>query len=393
MILNIRRFNNIWYFIDTLIVFIICIFPVTTLLQGFSIFSPINKLLVVALICLMLLASFYRSDRLGIIVLIFSIILSVIGVVLNSRAYFGYSYMLYFFFFIVFLEYCRNSKENIKYVLFDNIYLIKFVIVVFIVLVLFSMLFKSSYKDRFLLGKTFISFCDGASHRLASACYFILVLIMYIAITEKKKKYIVLSIFPVVFILMTMARVFLLSALGVVAVCLYVSIEDKKRFWEVIVVLVPILIVAVAVSPMGKKIFLTFHEHPCMDGLMASLTSGRSLFWVEDVKGYWRLNVLEKIIGAGVGYPFFINNDTLVINVQAHCDYINIIMQYGLAGLCIYFIQYFRSTMIYNTKGLFLIGFSCIMFLNAVLNGLYTYPCVMLSIPIFLSSYRGKKEA
>ena len=112
------------------------------------------------------------------------------------------------------------------------------------------------------------------------------------------------------------------------------------------------------------------------------------IFWEYDFKQIISNNILRITFGNGVNYLFYLNKAKFHNPLWAHNDFIQLLGDYGIFGLIIYFymFKYLIKSMIGDTKNIKkIMGILLLMWIfNAFFNMFYTYFCATLSFPIFL---------
>lgn len=114
-------------------------------------------------------------------------------------------------------------------------------------------------------------------------------------------------------------------------------------------------------------------------------TSGRSSFWLADIKAYMGFNFFYKLFGHGFDYIQAINLKVTRTAIGAHNDYITLLIGVGAIGLLLYLavLAYeLKNNMKADSiiKKLFLMAFWMI---TSFFNGFYGYQLLLYSYLIF----------
>ena len=288
--------------------------------------------------------------------------------------------ILYFCFFT------RNSSTILQFFKEHKSY-IDFVLVLWNVIVLVSFFIPSCYIYE---GETlgFVSFA-GTTFLLSSIAILVCAFLIFQFCIYRNKIYLLAMIIPSLCILLGTTRTYLVVLICAWMITIYVSINNKKKFLPAIIVGSIIFIAIVMVSPIKNKFLDTSSrtEELDMDPLEA-FTSGRSVFWEYDLKHIFSNNILEISFGNGVNYLFYLNKIRFNNALWAHNDFIQILSDYGIFGLIIYFymFKYLIKCMVGDNKRLKMITLILVLMwiFNAFFNIFYTYFCSNLSFPIFL---------
>jgi len=389
--------------IDTLILKTILLFPISTIVQGISIFNPINKILI-GILVLMLLFSNIKNINNNLKYFFLKIIMltiSLVGIILTEDFNININNFFYYPLFGLFSLYIAENNKSFKQKITENINFIKLIIYIWSSLVFVSFFIKSSYKfiwDDFY----FVSFSNDIPHRFASSCIFILILI-FVWIKEEKnktkfnniKKYL-FCILPSISILLSGARVYLLVLCFILFSIYYNECKTMKIFWISLIPIGIISLVFILISPMGEKIYTVLNNKYSKD-ILSAFTSGRSEFWIYDLKYFLKSNIYFKLFGNGVSFIFNVNHAAIGMNIYAHNDFINILLSYGYIGLTVYFLIIFNTIKSFFKqekikKKLFILTLFGAYFSCAFLNGFYVYLCTLLSFPFLLYCSLDKEE-
>ena len=152
----------------------------------------------------------------------------------------------------------------------------------------------------------------------------------------------------------------------------------------------------ILLTPIGTKFTIGF-EGEGYYGFWATLTSGRSILWSEDLAAYWDLDIIRKLVGNGANFVYQVSmNGVFQRPLYAHNDYINLLCSNGLLGMIVYFwaLYNFVNRAKEGQKKAFipLMGFYTIIYFNAFFNMLYTYPNAVVAVPFIYYSLCGAQQ-
>ena len=360
---------------------VVMLLPITTLFQG--IIPIINRILFFVLILSLAFIAFKKKKTTyEISILMLFSISYVAAFIFTEGPLDNENDIFYLLFFILFSDYVISGYEFIKRYLKSNYNYLKGIVIAWDFFVFISIFLKSSYEDGY-----FFSF-TGNVFRSATAATFILGIAM-ILITKKRIN-IIYAIIPMFCIFSGGSRTYLAVGLAI-CVAMYYIITPSRRFF--LVSLIPIAVVFLAIilnSSIMDKIdsSLTVSSTEYYQDPLVKFTSGRSLFWLADIRAFFSGNIINQILGYGYRFVYDINNKAIHNRIWAHNDYINILLCYGYIGLASYLLMFrlmFKKC-VSNLKLPRFIKIIAILiwFFNAFFNMFYTYVCASASYPFIL---------
>lgn len=374
---------------NKLLYFIIIFFPISTILQGFSAFNAINKILMFAMFFLMIVSFFTEKiEKSTYVYLVITVILTVFQTAYSGTGYYNFNMYIYFTLWCVFFLYLKHNFDEMIVLIKNNVKLLTFIVRSWNILVFVSLFFKRSYVENW--GSTYFRSFSNAEHRFGSSCIVALTLAWMLIQLTKKKKYYIYIILPMMGLLMCGARTYLAVGVIYLFAMYYMICPTKKFFYWTIIPIAAITIAIILISPIGEKFISTF-EGKGYYGYWATLTNGRNLFWAYDLQAFWELDWWHQLVGNGINFVFQVNAEKAGHAIWAHNDVINLLLTNGYIGTIMYFITFFGFSQKYVTrygKGKFVLVFSYyfIWFFNAMFNMVYTYTCAVLVIPLMLYS-------
>lgn len=374
--------------LNDMIFFIILIFPLSTILQGITIFNNINKILIaLMLLCLLLKNMKKKMHRMDFVVIFLTFFLYILSFCYTKAKFDSINDIFYFGFWILFYLYLKNNYKFFIEKIYNNKKMVISLIFIWNMVVFVSFFVSTSYTTKWGDGTYFKSFSNG-EHRFASSCLFIIALSWLISQKEKKFKYMIFSLIPFVSIYLSGTRTYL-GVILIYAVCIYYMLCKKKiTFFVTLIPIVLILIFTISVTPMGEKFKSTNTEGYW--GYWGTITNGRSVFWGADIKAFFGLDIFKQLTGNGYNFVYDVNEKAINARIWAHNDFINLIMGYGYIGLYLYlyvFLDFSRKILNeYKVNKIIKYGYYFIWFFNAMFNMVYTYMCSVLSLPFILYS-------
>lgn len=371
--------------IRKVIILLSLLFPISTLIERY--FTISNKLLFVLLLGL-LIVDITKIKKIDLAFLAFFAMcysvsmyfteVKALMININMAMYFPFMILFYIWFM-------QNDKQILKDMI--SMKRVIFGIVMFFsVILVVSMVFPSSY---IVIGsggwgdtKYFASF-SNSPNRMGPACFFIEIIILFLLMQNMYKNILVLLFLPLLYAAFACGSrtYFVLILCGFLAFW-YLRFwkATKKNNWKFWITLIPLIILASIIflnSNIYEKVIISLsnvgsgntHE------FWRRLTNSRSVFWVEQIKGYFDFDFIHKLFGHGVNW------NSYTVGIWAHNDFIEILISYGLLGLASYIflmIKLFRNS-IKKELPFFLKTVVIFMWIfNAFFNFFYCYYCSAL---------------
>lgn len=360
---------------------VVMLLPITTLFQG--IIPIINSVVFFVLIMsLFLIILKTKKTMQEITILVLFSISYITAFAFTEGSFDNKNDLFYLLFFILFADYVVSKYEFMKDYLKSKYNYVKGIVIVWDFFVFISMFFKSSYEDGY-----FFSF-TGNVFRSATAATFILGLIM--VLITKKRINIIYAIIPMYCIFSGGSRTYLAVGLAICVAMYYIVAPSRKIFWSSLIPMAAVVVAIVLNSSIMDKIdnSLTISATEYYRDPLVKFTSGRSLFWLADIKAFFSGNIINQMLGYGYRFVYDINSKVIHNRIWAHNDYINVLLCYGYIGLASYILM-FRLMFKKCVSNLKLPRFIKIIaifiwFFNAFFNMFYTYVCASASYPFIL---------
>lgn len=372
---------------NKLILILMIVFPVTTIYQGLPILDNVNRLIVFFLMGLMILSFFVDSIRtIDIFYLIAGAILSFICIVYTGKPYYINS-LIYFPFWIIFLIYSAQNFEIIMEETVKDLSLLKGVIYFWEVTVFISFFFSRCYVK--IWGDRYFQSFSNSPHRFASTCVVIMAYVFMLFLVTSQYKYLLHIVLPFIGLFVGGARTYLALGIVFILAMYYIACRKKVVFWSSIGPIILLMCVVILITPIGTKMVNTLKGEGYY-GYWATLTNGRSIFWVEDLQGFFSLSTFRKLVGNGANFVYDLNEKGMAgRKLWAHNDFINILCTNGYLGLVLYFVTFFsfikrqmKKSAVHKFIPMAAFYFICMF--NAFFNMLYTYTSAVIGIPFFL---------
>lgn len=363
--------------IDEILIKLVMLAPFTMLIQPYIDWS--NKVLVGSLL-IIVISAFVVKRRLvkSVLILIFgSMYLFLYSLININFDYFNVNMLFYFPLWTLFLHYMAMNIKPIEESIKKSLVYIKFMVVMWCVIVTISIPLKGSY-----INGMFKSFAQGP-FRYAPTALFMSVMIWLLVEGYKNKKWLVLEIVPFVTISMTGSRTYTIVNILILSVIVVMNVKKfRSLFFPGLLILPPSYFFI-----MNSQFMLKFNNsisNPYVKDRLAAVTSNRSVFWIGEISLFLKADIGEQLFGGGITSSFVKNVLISGQAIWAHNDFLEILNAHGLIGLVFYSIPFFHlfKKIDLNVKSKMIIFIIC--FLNAFFNGLYVYISATLAIPFLL---------
>lgn len=374
---------------------LLLLFPVFTLFQSISFLGWINKALLVGVILLQLTSQFenFKVKKKWLGILITLLIVHVYALTQTKFPLYNSNMLFYFGFWMLLVIYFLDFPDRVCDALASNLTYIKYIVIIWNIIVGISALFPSSYvvNKTWGSGRYFVSIV-GDPFRLAPSGLMITTLVLVLFCFRKNKKDLVFLFIPMYTFLMCGSRTYLGVGLLVVLAFWYIYCEKKSLFYLSLTPLVGIFIFLILHSAAWAKINSTVFSTSNYLGKLGTITNGRTIFWVIELQCFFRENILNQFLGCGFNYDYRVTEMYYSSAHWAHNDFISILLNFGYVGLIIYLISVWKllKEFVFKVKLPFIVTVLIILiwFINAFFNMFYTYTCSMVCFPILLISLK-----
>ena len=371
-------------------------FPLSTLFQSY--FDGINKMLFGFLLILQLKLSLKQINIKNFTIIIIMFISFFFSIISTQGTPYNTNELFYYPFSILFMLYMSENLEIIGDFFQAHKKFIIGILNIWTMIVGISLFLPSSYKISWGGARYFSSFC-GSIWRLAPTCIFIMSLALGSMIIYKNKRFLLYSLIPMYSLYMGGSRTYLLVGLALFLIFWYYFSPSKKTFYLSLPCIIILLISLILQTAMADKLNAVSYTTSSYFDFWGTITSGRSIFWLAEIKAFWESNIVEKLIGHGLNFIYEINNNAFGGLVWAHNDFLQCLISHGIIGLTIYL---YSIKKLLNTNHIkvtrhkdFIPIISCffVWFINAMFNMFYTYFCSILAFPFLLYAVqKGEKS-
>lgn len=377
------------------IVCILCMLPISMLVQSFPGFDSINIILICALLFFMVLHLAKATIAHGFWLLVCgTFFITIYEFFITKASLYEPSTPAYLLLWVVFLTYVAYLGDELCESLRDNVVCIKNSLIIWNALVLVSVFLPSSYSGGWGDGLFFTSFTDNV-FRLEQAAFCIVVLdTIYLTITRNRKMAFTLIVLPLYCAFMGGSRTYF----AIISVAFLVFLAEwgwSRRKYATICCMVLLCTIVIAMNTsIGDKFLAQLQPSSLGYDLLHQFTNGRSEFWSIDLSYYFDLPLIGQLFGSGYNCIYDINRLYYGVAIYAHNDFINLLVTYGAFGLMLYLIPIlFLIRIIFKKRGFALAAaFSTVWFVNAFFNMNYTYTCATIALGLLFTFSCGSKK-
>lgn len=371
---------------DDLLLKMIFLFPITVLIQRYN--NVPNRILFATIILLLLnrlIVIIFKEKKSKQYKVIYAFIILIFLMIYDfyktGENLINFNDIMYLPFWIVFLNYCVLNYEKLEVKINEYLPMMKksFVFGVLLI-ILFFVYEKTAY------------FTNGR-HRMASGAFLLLVEIVYYCIKTKKRKNYVYAIIPLIAILGSTSRTYVIMSILLIVYAYWTELKNKVYFYFTII---PIgIIIGIIIMKSSIWEYFQFKQVGEFD-YWGSITSGRTVFWEADIKAYRNSNIVNKIFGNGYNLVYSVNSKAIDAIIYAHNDFINILLANGIIGIIYYLTSLFKfaKSILKNKKINF--SMSMVVFIififNAFFNGQYNYPAATFAMLFLFDIAKSRKE-
>ena len=366
----------------------ILFFPILTVLQGIPFLSNVNKIWMVLVLFELILSFKYLKYRtFDFFILFITIVIHIVAFFYTKEDLYNINMVFYLFVWVLFYIFCAAQNKYLINFLYTNKQYLKIIISLWTMIILVSIFIPSCYNTS----GAFQSFADKP-FRVMPSTLVITALLMFLTYSEKKNKYYFLLI-PIIYTaIMGASRTYFIVFIIFLFTYFYEKTKNKRNFLISFMPMFSILLLLTFFSNIGYKFLDKIYSNNTYYDFWGNITSGRTVFWRDDIIAFFNLSPLQQFVGNGYNFVFNINASHGYI--WAHNDIINLLMNFGYIGVVIYLYAFYRM---YNTNKLFLSRVARFMFLlaiiiNSMFNMSYTYLCAFISYPIFLIVFREQRR-
>ncbi|MBS5451817.1 MAG: O-antigen ligase family protein [Coriobacteriia bacterium] len=366
-----------------LLVAMCIIFALSSSLSKIGIFDLLNKA-IIGFLCLLILVIFCqeRQSRYVFLVLSVTAVLHVIALSFPISPKEGIATYFMYAFWVLFWIYILNNRYILLKTLFKLQKSLNTVLMVWTLFTAFSFLIPSCYKLGWGGERYFTSFTTD-SFEIAPVALFMLALdILLFKFDGNKRKALGFSAIPLACVFAAGTRTYLVVVVIEFAILLKMMIERRGTFLLMLTLLVTAVVGIASVTNIGQKFASAMFETDDAAVFFEVLTNGRSEFWAIDLNAFFDSDWFTMLFGHGFSFVYELNQEHIGMRLYAHNDFINILLNFGIAGMIIYFAAFLPlAGRIKNECGLGMgLLFVAMWLFNAFFNMIYVYVVAVIGM-------------
>lgn len=364
-----------------LVVYLFCFLDISTLFTQINPYSSlVNKVFIgVYLIFAMVMLCTNLTLR-SLAILLLLLFVELITLQNTTRPLYNINDSIYLPLWVITLVMFAENYTLLRKKVLEHYRLYKFTGMLWLVIMLFSLVFSSSFSMR-----GFVSF-SGGEHRFAETCLFACCCFYIDYFVTGKKHDLFCLAAVVVAVFATNARTYIIVVLAVVLfgfLKLGTSLGVKRLMFFsglIVVVFIAYYLARVKIDNDANSWGLQNR------GALYVITSGRSYFWAAEIRHFFSETIGKILFGNGYNYVYDVNSMYVGAKIWAHNDYLNVLLASGFLGLYVYLLCFCRFLKAACRRGdpkrinVFLFIFA--IFFNAMFNMVYTYTIANIVTPL-----------
>ncbi len=361
------------------IMYVIFILPISTLFVNQSISNKVLFVLSMLALILVLVRRLTKKNFRLLIILIIEFLISL--EISGTLSFYNMNDIFYLPQWVLLCMYFSQHLDSFNKETTRHSQLMKYCIYLWEILFIVFRITSPSMNEEF-------------AHRTASSAFLVIVMVWYCSKMTDNKKFNLHMIIPLTAVFILQVRTYLVISM-VVACMAYYSIFRKKIYFFATIIPVGILAVFFILQTSIGARFTNFTES-YYGGVLATVTSSRSVFWAADIQAFLESSWICKFFGNGYNYIYDVNNRIVNTLIWGHNDVIHILVTNGILGLYIYlyaiflFIKKFVSSVKID-KRLMIMAVVALSFC-ALLDGLYHYTCALYAVPFMFDGLREQSK-
>lgn len=365
------------------IIFLMMCFIVSSSLSSIVVFDLVNKG-VMAVLCLLILIVFCmdKQPHYSVLILCITGVLHAISFAYPVSSKEGIAtYFLYAFWILFWLYVVCNRQSFIKSLKVCERGILS-TITLWSIVTAGSLFIPSCYKLGWGGERYFVSFTTDSFEIAPIALFMLSLNILLYRFDGNKKRAIVLSLVPLACVFAAGTRTYFFVVLVEFAILLRLLIDRNGQFYLALACSVFVFVAIASISSIGQKFASAMIESSDLEVVLEVFTNGRSEFWGIDLRAFSEGTLFEILFGHGFSYVYELNELAIGMRLYAHNDFINILLNFGVVGLVVYFaaiIPMLRE-MTHACVPIIVALFAVVWLFNAFFNMIYVYAAAVLAL-------------
>lgn len=378
---------------DYALLYILPLFALTTLLQRLPLLSFLNRAMAFIVLAVVFLALF----KTGMSKWKYALLGTYLAVIVISCGLTQWSGQTIAeaprgIFCVTLLLYFHEKRAFVERFCFEHVRYLHAIVAIWTILVAISIPMGSSWVVQWGGSKYFCSYVKSAFQLMPTAILILSLDLVMLKIDGNSMKALTYCVIPLFAGLQGGSRTYFVLVLAMALLILLNCKLSKMQLGVIVALAFCVIAYEFAASGIASKIQNVSSSeqmsHSGM-GVIGTLTSGRSEFWVYDLKAFFNLNILQQFVGNGFSFSYAVNLESVGNSIFAHDDFINLLMESGYIGLFTYLVSISCVLKIAKNQSesriiFFLIAF--IWLFNATVNSFYPYASCVIALVFTIGS-------
>lgn len=376
---------------NTALLYLCIAFGIASSLSKIGLFDLANKA-IVGLLCLVILVFFNQraQPKFTYLILAITAALHVISFAFPISPKDGIATYFTFAFWVLFWLYLAQNIEMFIKAAYSARKVLKSVLSVWTLVTAASFFIPFCYKLGWGGAKYFTSFTTD-SFEIAPVAMFMLALnILLYSFDKNKRQALLYSIVPVACVFAAGTRTYLIVVVLEFIILLRLMIRRQGSFAIALLSVVILFIVLVGLTNIGQKFASATFDTTDISVFLEVFTNGRSEFWQVDLEAFLTSDWFTMLFGHGFSYVYELNLSAVGMRLYAHNDFLNILLNFGIAGIIVYFVSFLPIIACMRSKGRVGLGLCSIYFLmwlfNAFFNMVYVYAVAVIAMGVLAAA-------
>lgn len=365
----------------------LCIlFGLSSSLQKFGVFDIMNKG-IIGLLCLITLALFCQrpQPKTSFLILSMTAMLHAIAFAFPVSSKEGIATYFMFAFWVLFWLYVLCNVGDFIKVAYRSRRFLWRVLTLWTAVTTVSFFLPMCYKLGWGGTRYFTSFTTDSFEVAPVALFMLSLNILLYTFDRNKVKALLFSIVPLACVFAAGTRTYLVVVAVEFIILLRLMVRSRGAFAALFTVCVVCFVGIAAISNIGQKFeSATLDTASDMSVFLEVFTNGRSEFWAVDMEAFLASDWFTMLFGHGFSYVYELNQSAIGMRLYAHNDFINLLLNFGIVGLSVYFAVFVPVLAKLKSKCGLLV---CLLFgfmwlFNAFFNMLYVYVIAVIGMGV-----------
>lgn len=374
---------------NKLIVVLMVCYTFSSSLSKIGVFDLINKG-IVGVLCFVIMGLFCRKRQthFAFLTLALTALVHTIAFSFPISPKEGIATYFMFAFWVLFWLYMCNNKNEFLSASKSLESVLRAALMLWTAVTVISFFIPICYKLGWGGERYFTSFTTD-SFEIAPIALFMLALdILLFCFNKDKRSAVLFAIVPLSCVFAAGTRTYLIVVLVEFMVLLRLIIEQNNRFYTISLICIIGFILLASVTNIGQKFLSATVQSNDINVILEVFTNGRSEFWAIDLKAFLSGSLFEVMFGHGFSYVYELNQAAIGMRLYAHNDFINLLLNFGIVGLGLYFAVLIPVLVKTERESGPFVAFmlSAIWLFNAFFNMIYVYLAAVMALGILAAA-------